>query len=151
MFIKTKKAQVSLEVIVAVMFIIIFLFIFTQLSNTTQNTIETNHIRVQQNELAYSLNDFFQTVKDVVSDDASYIDTNISYFKVEYAVPKIVVGGQILPCLIKVETNKIEVFINYKREIKKGIYGLDLKNIEGTFSCGQTITCEKSEDNVFCS
>jgi predicted PurR-regulated permease PerM len=149
--IKTKKAQISLEVIVVVMFIMVFLFIFTQLANTTQATIETNHIRVQQNQLAYSLNDFFQTVKDVASDEEEFIDTNITDFRFEYDIPNIVIGGQIVPCVIDVTSNQIEITVDYLRERKKLLSELDLRNISGTYNCGQTIVCVKSGNGVSCS
>jgi hypothetical protein len=149
--IKSKKAQVSFEVIVAVMFIIIFLFIFTQLAEATHTTIETNHIRVQQNEIAYSINDFFQTIKDVVGTGGFYDNDNITEFRVEYEVPNIVIGSKHLGCVIEVETNRIEITTTHNRDFKKIISGLNLGTIDGTFYCGQTIVCEKNDNNIDCS
>ncbi len=149
--IKTKKAQVSFEIIIAVIFIIVFLFIFTQLAQTTQHNLEINHIKKEQTRMIHSLNKLFEINTSVVGTSDYFEKNNIVAYDLEYAIPRVVVGSKSLNCEIDVNETTIVVKNYYGKTIETKLTGLSLGNIDKTFYCGQTIECTKTGDNIVCS
>jgi hypothetical protein len=148
-----KKAQVSLELIIVVIFIIFFLFMFTNLSKITEHTIETNHIKTQQMTLAQSLNSLFKVSNDVVTLNNYSLKSNINDFGFEYSIPRIVVGSKILNCTIDINSDAITISNAHNRLIQTQITGLSLNSLDSSyrFYCGQTIICTKNNNFLNCS
>jgi len=149
--IKKQKAQITLEILVAIIVLMIFIFVFRQLVTITQETIETNHIKTEQIKLANSLNDLFTVTQGFVGDGGFYAKSNITDFSFNYEIPRIIVGTRKLNCQIDVNQTNIVVKNHHNKYIETNLSGLFLENIDDTFYCGQTIECFLDNNEIECT
>ena len=145
-----KKAQVSLEMIIVIVFLIIFIVVFENLSESTIDTIKTQKIKTQQKEILNASYNFFKIQDNYISSNANL--DNIRDYNSSFNIPLINLGNQKAGCTITVTEQKLSVITNfYSLEPIKSEMNINLSNIDqNSFYCGQDILCKINTQELVC-
>lgn len=145
----TKKGQLSIEVLLILIFLITFIYVYNNLAEQAVYSLEVNKIKEQELTIALSVNEFLEAQKNILA------DTGIEDYNATFRLPTITIASKkITSCFVDVnqETQKLTVqtdFSNIYTDININLPTGDF-NISGIISCGQTIMCNKPLEKIEC-
>jgi hypothetical protein len=144
-----RKGQVSIEVILVLIFVILFLSIFGSLADDTVKTLEKTIVLDQEKEIAIALNSFLKT-QEILVEDGYNLDFNNFFY-----IPKITIPSKNLYCDIYITPNYISIN-TYLDEIvtynKKVNFNVSKINFQETINktCGDILNCYLSNNQIKC-
>lgn len=142
-----KKGQVSIELIIIILFLITFIYVYETLAEQTVYSLELSRIKEQEQNIALSLNEYFQLQKNATNVSLEDYETNFS-------IPEIKLASKTVPCKISITNTSILVEVdsewvvsyNLNTPLPSTIFG-----IPQTLFCGQKINCDLSANKIVCS
>lgn len=143
----TKKGQLSIEVLIIIIFFITFIYVYNNLAEQTVYSLEVNKIKEQELTIALSVNEFFEAQKNILA------DTNIVDYNATYRLPTIAIASKkITSCFVDINLDNQLLIVqtdysNIHTDLNVNLPISDF-NITGIISCGQTILCEKSSTEI---
>lgn len=134
-----KKGQVSIELLLVLLFLIAFIYVYNTLAEQTVYSLELAKVKEQTSDVYLSLNEFLQFQRSV------FADSNVTYTS-KYKIPEINVASKKVPCKISLSDTNMVIDIN-STWIFSEAFNLSLPTtiyeLSSEFSCGQEITCFK--------
>lgn len=138
-----KKGQVSIELLLVLLFLIAFIYVYNTLAEQTVYSLELAKVKEQTSDVYLSLNEFLQFQRSV------FADSNVTYTS-KYKIPEINVASKRVPCKISLSNTNMVIDIN-STWIFSEAFNLSLPTtiyeLSSEFSCGQEITCFKNPAN----
>lgn len=138
-----KKGQVSIELLLVLLFLIAFIYVYNTLAEQTVYSLELAKVKEQTSDVYLSLNEFLQFQRSV------FADSNVTYTS-KYKIPEINVASKRVPCKISLSDTNMVIDIN-STWIFSEAFNLSLPGtiyeLSSEFSCGQEITCFKHTNN----
>ncbi|MDD4468243.1 MAG: hypothetical protein PHF68_03765 [Candidatus ainarchaeum sp.] len=142
-----KKGQVSIELLLVLLFLIAFIYVYNTLAEQTVYSLELAKVKEQTSDVYLSLNEFLQFQRSV------FADSNVKYTS-KYKIPEINVASKKVPCKISLSDTNMVIDINstwiffeaFNLSLPTTIYELSSE-----FSCGQEITCFKHTNKIKCN
>lgn len=145
----TKKGQLSIEVLIIIIFLITFIYVYNNLAEQAVYSLEVNKIKEQELTIALSVNEFLEAQKNILA------DTDIVDYNATFRIPTITIASKkITSCFVDVnlEDQKLIVqtdFSNIYTSININLPIADF-DISGKISCGQTILCKLEDVKIKC-
>lgn len=145
----TKKGQLSIEVLIIIIFLITFIYVYNNLAEQAVYSLEINKIKEQELTIALSVNEFLEAQKNILA------DTSIVDYNATYRLPTITIASKkITSCFVDInlDTQMLIVQTDYSNIHTDMDVNLpkDVFNISGIISCGQTIMCNKPSTRIEC-
>jgi hypothetical protein len=135
-----KKGQLSIEVLIILIFLITFIYVYDNLAEQTVYSLEVNKIKEQELTIGLSLNEFLEAQKNILT------DTNIIDYNATYRLPTIAIASKrITSCFVDInlDTQLMIVQTDYSNihtDLNINLPNSDF-NIPEIISCGQIISC----------
>ena len=146
----SRKGQVSIEIIIILVFVILFISVYTDLANDTVKTIETSKIKNQQQEIILSFKDFLLFQKSDLVTGYGITDINSSYI-----VPYILIPSAKSNCIIYVNDNNLSIETTYDNSIITTTVNVEIPSTyyatSLTVHCGREVVCGLSLGKLSCS
>ncbi|HOZ35409.1 MAG TPA: hypothetical protein PLK55_00285 [archaeon] len=145
----TKKGQLSIEVLIIIIFFITFIYVYNNLAEQTVYSLEVNKIKEQELTIALSVNEFLEAQKNILA-DSTIVDYNATY-----RLPTIAIASRKLTsCFVDINLDTQQLIVqtdysNIHTDIDINLSSTDF-NISGIISCGQTIVCDKPSTKIEC-
>lgn len=145
-----KKGQISIELLIVVLFLISFIYVYNNLAEQTVYSLELTKIKEQQQDIALSLNEFLQFQRNVLN----YHNQEIITYQSTFKIPRIDLASKRMPCKINLSENGILVDVNYNWVTS---YALTVSYPEAkyalpeTVNCGQEIICTLNSNKIVCN
>lgn len=144
----SKKGQLSIEVLIILIFLITFIYVYNSLAEQTVYTLEINKIKEQQQTIGLSLNEFLEIQKDMLY-DVNIIDFNSSYTLQELKIPSKRVfcyaDFNLSNSYMAVHSDYLNVYTIISTTITETEFTLPEK-----INCGETIVCKLSRNKIVC-
>lgn len=141
-----KKGQISIELLIVLLFLITFIYVYNALAEQTVYSLELTKIKEQTKDVTFSLNEFLQLQKGVL------FDSNLTYTS-RYLIPEIVVASKKVPCEIKLYDTGIVLDVNSSwifSEILDSNLSNSFYDLPSKVSCGQEISCINQNNKIKC-
>jgi len=141
-----KKGQVSVELLIVILFLIAFIYVYNTLAEQTVYSLELTKIKEQEQDIVLSLNEFIQLQKNII------YDSNITY-ESRYKIPEIAIASKRVPCKINISQTGYQIDVNSDWIVS---YNLNAElpaskfTISSFFVCGQEINCIKYDGKIKC-
>jgi len=143
-----KKGQISIELLIVILFLIVFIYVHNTLAEQTTQSLELIKIKEQQQEIVMSFNEFLQSQRNVL-----YV-TKIEEYVSKYKISDIYLASKKPLCNIYLSDTEIRIETNtngtisysQKTSLPATIYTLPL-----VIGCGQEISCTKNKEKIECS
>lgn len=145
----TKKGQLSIEVLIILIFLITFIYVYNNLAEQTVYSLEVNKIKEQEMTIALSVNEFLEAQKNIFN------DSNIIDYNATYRIPTIAIASTRMGvCFVDVNTESQTIIVqtDYSNIFTQINTNIDSTNfyITGITSCGQHISCIKNLTKIEC-
>ncbi len=137
----SKNGQLSIEILIILIFLITFIYVYNNLSEQTVYTLEINRIKEQEQTIGLSLNEFLEYQKGIL------YDTEIVNYNSTYRLQNIAIPSKMVVCFVDINlsTQKMIVQSNYSNVYTT--INLTITNREfilpNIIGCGEKITCVK--------
>ena len=144
-----KKGQLSIEVLIIIIFFITFIYVYNNLAEQTVYSLEVNKIKEQELTIGLSLNEFLEAQKNILE------DTNIVDYNATYRLPTIAIASKrITSCFVDINLESQLMIVqtdysNIHTDIPINLPDTNF-DITGVISCGQIIDCNKPLDKIEC-
>lgn len=141
-----KKGQISVELLIVILFLIAFIYVYNTLAEQTVYSLELTKIKEQEQDIVLSLNEFIQLQKNII------YDNNITY-ESKYKIPEIAIASKRVPCKINISSSGYQIDVNSDWIVS---YNLNTElpaskfTISTFFMCGQEISCIKYDGKIKC-
>src|SRR5574343_1405241 len=135
-----KKGQISIELLIIILFLIAFIYIYNNLAEQTVYSLEFSKIKEQQQDIALSLNEFLQFQRNVLN----YNNQEIIAYQSKYKIPEINLASKRVSCKVSLSDTGIIVDINSDWVSSYSLqtnYPTNKFTLPTTVYCGQEITC----------
>ncbi len=129
-----KKGQISIELLIVVLFLIAFIYVYNTLAEQTVYSLELSKIKEQEQDIALSLNEFLQLQKNIIN----YHQNEIINYQSSYKIPAIDLASKRIPCKISLSETAIKVDVNSDWVVSYN-YGVSLP--VATFTLPSEIMC----------
>jgi uncharacterized protein (UPF0333 family) len=144
-----RKGQVSIEVILVLIFVILFLSIFSSLVKDTSKLLENSIVLDQEKEIAIALNSFLKT-QEILVEDGYNLDFNNFFY-----IPRVKVPSKNIYCDIYITSNYISIntyleeIITFNKDVN---FNFSKINFSETIkkSCGDILNCYLSNNQIKC-
>jgi len=144
-----KKGQLSIEVLIILIFLITFIYVYNSLAEQTVYTLEINKIKEQQQTIGLSLNEFLEIQKDMLY-DVNIIDYNSSYTLQELKIP-----SKRIFCYVDFNLSNAYLTVHSDYSNVHTIINTTITNTEFTLperiNCGEIVVCELQSNKIVCT
>jgi len=145
----TNKGQLSIEILIILIFLITFIYVYNNLAEQTVYTLEINKIKEQEQGVAISLNEFLESQKNIIS-DSSIVDYNSSY-----KLSNITIPSKKIVCYVDVNLDISEILVRSDYSNVNTVYNttIDSNNfiLPERINCGQEIICDLNTGKIECN
>ena len=143
-----RKGQLSIEVLIIIIFLITFIYVYENLAEQAAYTIEVNKIKAQETTIGLSLNEFLEAQRNILKDE-NVIDYNASYRLQNIAIA----SRRINECFVDinldtgimiVQTDFSNIYTEFNTNLNTDF------NLPSRINCGVTIVCSIIDSNIDC-
>lgn len=145
-----KKGQISIELLIIILFLIAFIYVYNNLAEQTVYSLELSKIKEQQQDIALSLNEFLQFQRNVLN----YNNQEIITYQSTYKIPEIDLASKRVPCKVSLSDVGIIVDINSDWISSHSLqtnYPTNKFTLPTAVYCGQEITCNLVNNKIVCN
>jgi|GEM_PF-996407 len=147
-----RKAQISIEAAIAILFVIVFIAVFSNLSNNAVESLEIAKIKEQENTIVLSIDEFLRIQGGLLGNSP---DQNIIDYSSSFKIPDLKIASHKLSCRIVVSDSNISIISEYydqniSSELLTGFLVSDY-DIPAVFYCGSTVNCMVASGKLSCS
>lgn len=149
----SKRAQVSVEIVLVIIFLIIFIIIFNDLSEHTINTLEKNKILEQEGLIADSLYGFLKQHESLMFSGSDKLSLS---FENKKRIPIPLVGTKKPFCEVFITSSYISVVTYHNNQIIRHDKPVNFDFSKFDFSktirkpCGDVIVCSDVNSFIKC-
>lgn len=145
-----KKGQISIELLIVILFLIAFIYVYNTLAEQTVYSLEISKIKEQEQDIALSLNEFLQLQRNVLN----YHNSEIINYQSSYKIPEISLSSRRTPCKINLSETSIDVDVNTDWVVSYN-YGTSLPaatfTLPSEIMCGHEIVCTLQPNQIICN
>ncbi|MFA5746123.1 MAG: hypothetical protein WCX82_03085 [archaeon] len=143
------KGQLSIEVLIILIFLITFIYVYNNLGEQTVYTLEVNKIKEQEQGIAISLNEFLESQKSILY-DSSIIDYNSTYRLSNISIP-----SKKVVCYVDINLDISQMLVISDYSNINTVYNSTISNTEfilpHRINCGQEIICDLNTGKIECN
>lgn len=143
-----RKGQLSIEVLIILIFLITFIYVYDNLAEQTVYSLEVSKIKVQETTIGLSLNEFLEAQRNILK------DTNVVDYNASYRLQNVEIASRrINDCFVDINTTTKQMIVQTDFSNIYTDFNIQLDsdfNLPERINCGTTITCKIVSSKIDC-